>query len=420
MVTSKPHQKPIIVYCILQEKQEILEQYQTRINDIFSEECIRFNVERHLPNFFLINNMVDDPEITNIWKGIVNCVQYQSQWEKEIPARWLALERDMLNKKSEGLNTLTFQQICQIGKALEMPIEDQEEVTLFLQHQSTNGSILYMPQGEMPAQQDVVINIQWIIDAFKCIISFDKKLISSEYPDSLDVELQQKIRREGIFTRENVKTLWSNEQFKHKEDVLLAFLKYLNLIALPSEEAETFYIPCLFKDKTPDEIRERIYRKPTTTVSKTLCLDYRRSRSTMPPTLFDRILAAFIDKYHFLLHKDSVPFYGRGIALCKVDQDHSALIVCKDDVIKVTLLTSLPAVKVGIGRTIRTFLTSTIPRKARMLGQNTHVVKVGIDDNPIPQKDQTYFMINDSAIGLDLHFIPLEEKSVWDLEVKNF
>ena len=408
------------------------------VNNLLTEECIRYNVQRHLPEVFFINNLLEDPNIINVWAGIVKCVQYQSQWEKEIPARWLALEWDILKKKSDGLNTLTFQEICKMGEELEMPIEDNDEIKLFLQHLTTSGSILYMPEGERPVQhlttsgstldmpedkmsvqEDVVISIQWIIDAFKCIISFDKELIPSENRDPLEFIIQQNIRKEGILTLENVQQLWTDERFSKKVDTLLSYLKHLNLIAQPSDEVDTFYIPCLFKDKSHSEIQELISRNPRMTISKTLCLDYRRARAVMPPTLFDRILAAFIDKYHFLLDKDSVPFYGRGIALCKVDQDHSALIVCKDDVIKVTLLTSLPSVRKGTGGKIRTFLTSTIPRKARLLGQSTHVVKVGIDDNPVPEKDQTYFMINDSAIGLDLHCISLEEKSVWDLEVNN-
>ena len=384
---------------------------------MLTKVCIRFNVERHLPNLFLINNMVDDPEINNVWKGIVNCVQYQSQWEKEIPARWLALERDILKKKSKGFNTITFEQICHMGKHLEMPITNEEEIKAFLEHLTTNGGVLYVREGELAIQRDVVINIQWLIDAFKCIISFDKKVIPSQTTDQAVVALLDDIRATGIFKKKDVQKLWTGRKFRDKMGTLLAFLKHLDLIAQPMENIDIFYIPCLFKNKTPDEIRDQVSKYSNMTISKTLCLDYRRPRSVMPPTLFDRILAAFIDKYHFLLDKDSIPFYGRGIALCRVDEDHSALIVCKDDVIKVTLLTSLPEIRQGAGGEIRTFLTSTVPRKARLLGQSTHTAKVGIDDDPVPRKDQTYYMINDNEIGIDLHGVSLTEKSVWDLEV---
>ena len=298
-----------------------------------------------------------------------------------------------------------------------MPIEDEDKIKVFLEHLTTNGGVLYVHEGEQVTKEDVVINIQWLIDAFRCIISFDKKILPSQNCDKAVVSLLDEIRATGIFNRDDVQKLWTKQKFIGREDTLLAFLNYMDLIAQPLSDIDIFYIPVLFKDKSPEEIRQRILTQPDMTVSKTLCLDYRRPRSVMPPTLFDRILAAFIDKYHFLLDKDSVPFYGRGIALCRVDEDHSALIVCKDEVIKVTLLTSLPEIEQGAGGKIRTFLTSTVPRKARLLGQSTHTAKVGIDDDPIPRGNQTYYMINDNEIGFYLHGVSLKDKCVWDHQV---
>ena len=391
-----------------------IDDFKEKVNQILSAECSRFNVERHLPDLYLVNNMIDDPEVVSIWKGIVRCVHHQSQWERKIQASWITLERDILKKKSEGFNTLTIAEICKMGKQLQIPIVDKEEIHMFLRYLTATGIILYVEEkGETP-QEDVAINLQWLIDAFRSIISFEKE----EGPETNKSSILKNIRAFGYFTKDMVHALWTEEKFKEKASILLGFMKYLDLIAQPIEGEETYYVPCLFRDKKSDEIRDLVTRQKPKTVSKALCLDYRRERSFMPPTLFDRILAAFIDKYQFLLHGESkIPFYGRGIAFCKVDNEHNALIVCKDDMIKITLLTSLSEVKPGIGGEVRTFFTTTIPRKARLLGQRTQVAKVGIDHDPVPERDKPYYLINDSEIGLDIEGITVKDRQTWELQV---
>ena len=391
-----------------------MDTFKEKVNRTLSEECIKLNVERHLPDLYLVNNMVEDPEVISIRKGIVRCVHYQSQWEQEIPASWIALERDILKRKSEGFNTLTIAEICTMGRQLQIPIVDNDEIHMFLRHLTATGLILYVEEKGRAPQEDVAINLQWLIDAFKCIISFEKR----DDSDTAKSGILMNIRAYGHFTKEMVQILWMERRFRDKTSTLLVFMKFLDLIAQPVEGEESYYVPCLFEDKKPEQIRDIVKSNNIKTVSKALCLDYGRKRSFMPPTLFDRILAAFIDKYQFLLQGESkIPFYGRGIAFCKIDNDHNALIVCKDDMIKITLLTSLPEIKSGIGGEVRTFFTSTIPRKARLLGQRTQVAKVGIDHDPVPEREKPYYLINDSKIGLDIEGITVKDRETWELQV---
>lgn len=79
-------------------------------------------------------NMTDEDEdkFNQLWKLILESAKHQAQWEREVPVKWLALEREIMRARGDGSNYLTFKDVVAMNQTCEEPLPKDAELKLFL------------------------------------------------------------------------------------------------------------------------------------------------------------------------------------------------------------------------------------------------------------------------------------------------
>ncbi len=86
-------------------------------------------------------------------------------WGLELPTRWLALEADL---HKTGQQHLSIQKVLDMAK--EVGMDPREDVEDFLRFHHAIGDLMHFPFP--PALRDrVIVDPQWLVDAFKAIIT---------------------------------------------------------------------------------------------------------------------------------------------------------------------------------------------------------------------------------------------------------
>jgi len=78
---------------------------------------------------FQVNNLVEsysDVSFQNIKNAILEAAQYQSEWERKLPARWITFERALMLKKGEGVKVMTLKEIQELNRISKTPVPENE------------------------------------------------------------------------------------------------------------------------------------------------------------------------------------------------------------------------------------------------------------------------------------------------------
>ncbi|XP_062609906.1 uncharacterized protein LOC134271712 isoform X2 [Saccostrea cucullata] len=180
-------------------------------------------------------------------------------WEEDIPHEWLLFDHELqLNKKKRHI--LPFEEITE--KMSFMEEQRKEKVEGMLRYYHDAGKILYF--NEEGLSKNVIIDVQWFVDAFKIIIT-DRNHIKgiiatmndwNEYNDtgylkkSLLCEIWKK-EDENLFKNFDRKERSVDIQFDkdsrflsyHTEE-LLSYMQKLGLLFIGSS---SLYVPCMNK-----------------------------------------------------------------------------------------------------------------------------------------------------------------------------
>ncbi|XP_069128400.1 probable serine/threonine-protein kinase roco6 isoform X1 [Argopecten irradians] len=372
----RPHHPPIIIVGTH------MDQVNTRFKDTPSEREDRLRVMRQdicsfaeLGNskeegfvflrFCTVDNSIDnDPAFDKLRNYIVEAAVHQDQWEQELPASWLALEREIL-KQREWKHVLTLKEIIDLDNKCESPIGDEENIKMFLEYLHSTRSVLYFRQYDK-----VIVNPQWVINAFREILT-DEKFLES---DNLLLEADLiKYSHQALLTVDLAKMLWNSteeDSFIQHIDILLAFLEEFGLLVkacVGQDEQgkpvydENYTVPSKLQSiKGIKQIHDLLNVKGTV-CSRTLCFVFKDVFT--PQELFDRIYAGVIKAFK-PIEKNSArsPNQGpskqiyKGLGCFMID-DLCNMVVhtqWEQSVITVTLFTtSEPRIPEGTGKRVR-------------------------------------------------------------------
>ena len=242
----------------------------------------------------------DKDDFEDIWARIVKLAPHQSQWEIDIPTHWIKLERDIQRLAAEWRPVIKYKDLLDIASP------ELGNLVLFLKYMKASGFIITLNQNTYKPDDDIVIDPQWLIDAFRHVIDFDDYHKSSYGP----------IRRItlGELTEQDASDLWEDSRFQQKTKILLKFMEYLGLIAMP-RNGGFYYIPSLLDCNTRDEELEKWLNKDERDVSKSVILDFRKNNKQVPFPHFDKMMAEFISRQT----KESLRFVARYV--CIVTED---------------------------------------------------------------------------------------------------
>ncbi|XP_060604835.1 probable serine/threonine-protein kinase roco6 [Ruditapes philippinarum] len=143
----------------------IINNYFYELRSLFHKESISHLIEEDFP----VDNTIKNGSIDLLKKKIVESAKAQSYWGEIIPAKWITLENSIAILKNEGSKVLHIDMLRRLNNTLPVPIETDEVLKLFLRFHHESGNILYYSDDNLG--DTIVLDPQWLIDAFKSIIT---------------------------------------------------------------------------------------------------------------------------------------------------------------------------------------------------------------------------------------------------------
>ncbi|XP_021347138.1 uncharacterized protein LOC110446349 [Mizuhopecten yessoensis] len=272
----------------------------------------------------------------NVWKKIIEVAPLQSQWMKPVPARWVAFEHELVRLKNESNAILTYADLLEINRELAVPLEEDDIIQFIWKLKFFGSFLCFDLHSKSPF---IVLRAQWIIDAFKAIITdrkFTSKLTAKQRLQWSEYE------KSGILPVNFMRQLWGQDKkfgFLEKEDRLCIALETLGLLSKPlsvGTEVDYFIVPSILQTADP-EIIGPVLDKPDTVTTATLCL--RFDNPFIPQAVWDKMIASCIHRFQRLEQPglDGLKFIRRGIVCLSVDCLWNMIINCSDNAMKVTL-----------------------------------------------------------------------------------
>ena len=272
----------------------------------------------------IFKNLTDpNDDCYDIWQKIKSSAPYQSQWKTRVPTHWIEIERSLQQLAVEKKPVIKYKDLLKIASS------DFPSPKLFVKYMHRSGLLLTLDADNLQTDDDIVIDPQWLIDAFRQVIDFDN---CHESPFGHIREIAN-----GKLTMATSRLIWKSSPFQGKGHILLKFMENLGLIAKPIG-ADFYYIPSLLEPMPGEENLAETMNKwldrNMKHVSKTLILDYRIDNKQVPFPHFDKVMAEFIS----LQSTDSIIEFKRN--LCIIKQYPGGFMLCYScSVMKITMFT---------------------------------------------------------------------------------
>ncbi|XP_045188412.2 uncharacterized protein LOC123546277 [Mercenaria mercenaria] len=279
-------------------KQQFKDDYFENVRELFEDTSMIRHI--HSVDFAVDNNDPDDDAFNEIREEIIHlCTDRLNT--VQIPARWIPLERSLKQIRNEKI--VTFDRIMELDSQNEFSLKDKEQVKLFLLYHHAKGTLFFF--DEEPISTYVVLDAQYLIDAFKCIVTserFCKKDPSFRH-------LWKRLLKEARLEKELVEKLWKNDTkndfHKHKNELLMFLQKHLIISEVSNYDENTsestglgwFIVPSFLKDSfSENALQIFLNGKQQTSVRFVM----RFYNSPVVQVVFYRLLAALIGRWPVL------------------------------------------------------------------------------------------------------------------------
>ncbi|XP_052096685.1 uncharacterized protein LOC127731862 isoform X2 [Mytilus californianus] len=312
-------------------------------------EDVSADARRHISDKYeyFISNTEDNPSVFQlIRQNLLNLAKTMRTWNKDYPIKFIQLEKCLREKKKE-LPIISLNEIKQISTETPNPL-NHEELMLYLNFHHELRDLVYFE--DLPDY--IILDTQWLSDAFKCIITAEKfqsdasrHRITDEWNDLNIRGILHSVVLDQIL--ETNKKIFKFEEkqnvFQHKDHILKVMEKF-DIIIRPTisdrdatDTKPCYYIPCMVK-KGPDcPINEQFYvTEKNCTKSTWLCFKFK----FLPGHLMNHLIASLSRKYEIA----EVPVRGqkkrpialfRGTVVFKLQKTSKLLVMTYPNVIQI-------------------------------------------------------------------------------------
>ncbi|XP_045170816.1 uncharacterized protein LOC123533243 [Mercenaria mercenaria] len=321
------------------EKERYIKTYFENIRQIFDGTDLSNHIQSD--DFAVDNTDSKDPSLNSLRETIIKTGDELSQTQTvEIPLKWIQLEKSLLERKHLKLISVKF--VMAIDSENEFPLGDMEQVKLFLRYHHSKGTFVYF--DEEPISEYVVLDPQYLIDAFKCIITSERFCTN----DPEIRPLWKMLLSEGRLEKQLIDRQWGKpenelDMFMENKEILLSFLVKHHIISEAKafdEKAELstglgwFVVPSLLSDHSSrTEKIEFLNGKKFTKLHYVLFFN----SSPILPTVYHRLVSAAIGKWPVakagkktLLFKD--------MCIVRLNVDHAGITEIRHDNIEMTVV----------------------------------------------------------------------------------
>ncbi|XP_045171623.1 uncharacterized protein LOC123533811 [Mercenaria mercenaria] len=328
------------------EKERYIKTYFEEIRQIFDGTNLSNHI--HSDDFAVDNTDSKDPSLNSLREAIIRTGDKLSE-TVEIPLKWIQLEKSLLERKHLKLISVKF--VMAIDSENEFPLGDMEQIKLFLRYHHAKGTLIYF--DEEPISEYVVLDPQYLIDAFKCIITAER--FCTNEPEIRP--LWKMLLSEGRLEKQLIDRQWGKpdnelDMFMQNKEILLSFLVKHHIISEAKAFDENsklssglgwFVVPSLLSNHSSQtEKTEFLNGKKLTKLHYVLVFN----TSPIVPTVYHRLVSAAIGKWPVakagkktLLFKD--------MCIVRLNVDHAGILEIRHDSIEMTVVSLCHATNVN-------------------------------------------------------------------------
>lgn len=184
-------------------------------------------------------------DLQKIKTCIASIVQSVPFWMEDIKPKWAIFEHLLEKIKKEKI--VSIKRLSEYNEKLDSDFKlSEDEITDLLKYLNRVGSLLYNNDDEH-IRNTVILDVQWFVDAFKCIITDP---VDIDKPTDIDREYFHKT---GELEDHQLESIWKKvkgeEYLTHKKEIL-SYMENLGLVAIceataKSSNAVWYYFPSL-------------------------------------------------------------------------------------------------------------------------------------------------------------------------------
>ncbi|XP_071179589.1 uncharacterized protein [Mytilus edulis] len=248
--------------------------------------------KKHIREIYYISNTEDDDNsFQKIREFISKLTMDMKGWGTEIPFTWLLLQQVIEQLKESNVPFSTTKKLRQMANHKDIGITDDTDFRDCLQYFHGIGTIIYF--DEKGLREHIILDPQWLVDAFKCVVS-DKVDTGVKCSDDF-----MKLEDTGLLSYSllcellNKKISKYTVHFRENIDHLIRVMKKFDII-VNLKNSSDLYMPCMMKSSTLDKVKMS-FIKESSNIDKTswLCLKF----DFLPPVFFNHIIARYMQQF---------------------------------------------------------------------------------------------------------------------------
>ena len=224
------------------------------------------------------------PEVLRLRKEIRAVADELPQMNEEIPLKWLRFEKKLQVKIKEGCKWISWNEARQISLEVCHISYEVEFITLmkFLHDQR----IIIHFDDTPNLNKLVVLDIQWLIDVFKKVITIEPY----DGKGKQNKDLWIKLEKTGILDEKLLEHVWG-PLYDHKEtsESLIEIMEKFSLLCIwpSSNEGKEYLVPSMLMSHPPEDITRLVKSSQIPSLYLTF------SSSQVPIGLFPRMVLHF-------------------------------------------------------------------------------------------------------------------------------
>ncbi|XP_045166415.2 uncharacterized protein LOC123529896 isoform X2 [Mercenaria mercenaria] len=296
------------------------------VKELFAGTDVRNHIFDH--TFAVANTDMSDDVIDELRETIYQ-IGVETASCRLIPAKWIPLELSLLEVRHK--NIITFNEVIEMDAENDHPIRDENQIKEFLKYHHEKGTLVFFDEEEL--NKHVILNPQFLIDAFRCIIT-SKTICDGSSKLFL---LWKKMTNMAVLENEILDAVWSKERnidFFRCSSILLNFLKRHRILAeLQTDDSSDklvgmgkYMIPSFLKSNCSNETSDEFLCKKTySSVLLGICLE----NITVLATVYERITAAALGRWPPIKFEDQYLVF-QNVGYYRLDRQHAGRITQKE------------------------------------------------------------------------------------------
>ncbi|XP_022319192.2 uncharacterized protein LOC111121981 isoform X2 [Crassostrea virginica] len=345
----------------LQNMEKDIEEHHRAIKKVVQKK----RLSPHLvPEMFCVDCYDnDEKDFDKIRSKILEIAGTENILSQDIPTSWIYLERTIVNLQNEGKKVLSFSDIQKLNRFCALKLKDEREIKVFLQFHHAIGNMLYY--DEKGLDDIIILNPQWLVDAFKCLITSEKFVEAS---GQLSDSLLKDMKKTGHLSLQNIEALWGEKtdtSYLENKEHIIKILERMDIISRPRrymedgescQEMSTFLVPCMMNVDSSNNSDKWLK-----IANKVPALGFYFKDEFMPPAVFFRLLAACMAKFPAVEQKGMQLVFAN-TAVFRLDKLNFLLLVHDDFLIRAWVLAFPTAAeqRSSIRYTIKKFLEESL------------------------------------------------------------